>query len=162
MTQLNNIVDELNSLALKLEYDVLPPAVFPSSLYEYDFELKIGKAPQEFWDQYKALVELADGFDLDGFRIYGIEKHGDYENDLFTYNGYKARLDKEAPSLMSDESRYCIEIGSSSLDTYTYDVRYGKWESRDRVQYDNLFISCSNLIDFLAAILAEIREANIQ
>ncbi|MCF2965772.1 hypothetical protein LXP63_21495, partial [Yersinia pestis subsp. pestis] len=39
-------------------------------------------------DQYKALVELADGFDLDGFRMYGIEKHGDYENDLFTYNGY--------------------------------------------------------------------------
>ncbi len=38
MTQLNNIVDELNSLALKLEYDVLPPAVFPSSLYEYDLD----------------------------------------------------------------------------------------------------------------------------
>lgn len=63
---------------------------------------------------------------------------------------------------MDDESRYCIEIGSSSLDTYTYDVRDGKWESRDRVQYDNLFISCSNLIDFLAAILAEIREVHVQ
>lgn len=76
MTQLNNIVDELNSLTLKLEYDVLPPVVFPSSLYEYDFQLKIGKAPREFWDQYKALVEFADGFDLDGFRIYGIENMG--------------------------------------------------------------------------------------
>ncbi|GLR09506.1 hypothetical protein GCM10007905_22260 [Mixta theicola] len=59
---------------------------------------------------------------------------------------------------MIEDDFYCIEISGSSLDTYTYDVRTNKWESRDRQQYQNLFISCDTLADFLQAVLDDIRQ----
>lgn len=158
MTSIKNIISEIRRLADELDYQVYPPVVFPTSLYTYDFGRKIAIAPESFWLQYKAFVELADGFHIDGYYLYGINNHADYKNDLFTFNGFLTNIANEMPSMMIEDDFYCIEFGVSSLDTFTYDVRTNKWESRDRQQHQNLFISCDTLAEFLQAVIDEIRQ----
>ncbi|QKJ87658.1 hypothetical protein PMPD1_2719 [Paramixta manurensis] len=157
MIEMYKIVEELILLSKKHEYDIYPPVTFPEDLYSYNFGRSIGTAPRTFWLQYKAFVELADGFHMNGYYLYGIDNHDYYENDLFSYNTELRRISENASSLMSEDDNYLIQIGASSLDTFTYDVRNGKWQSRDRFQYDNLFISCDTLAEFLAAVLADIQ-----
>lgn len=158
MTEIENVVFEFRKTAEQLDYVVYEPVQFPESLYLYDFGRKVGVAPLTFWEQYKAFVKLADGFHIDGVYIYGIEDHADYENNLFSYNNALADIYNEAPGLLIEEMQYCIEFGSSSLDTFYYDVKTNKWESRDRFQYDNLFITSNTLTEFLDAVLVDIRK----
>ena len=153
-----NIINQFKQLVLENDEKLAPAVVFPDVLYEYDFGRKIGKAPRTFWNQYKNFVEHIDGINIDGCTIYGIENHFHYENDLFTFNGFLTKIACEAPNLMIEEDLYCIEIGGSSLDDYAYDVRTNKWESRDKQQYLNLFISCDTLAEFLQAVLDDIHQ----
>lgn len=157
----DNIINQLKQLIIKRREKVTPAVVFPDELYDYNFGRKIGKTPRLFWEQYKNFVERLDGINIDGCIIYGIKNHFDYKNDLFTFNEFLTKIASDFPGLMIEENFYCIEIGSSSLDTYTYDTRTNKWESRDKQQYQNLFISCDTLAKFLQAVLDDIRQAEI-
>ncbi|MDK1705309.1 YrhA family protein [Serratia rubidaea] len=157
MMIMKDVVDEIKILASQYE-EVIPDGIdFDSSIYNYDFEAKIGKAPRSFWEQYREFVELLDGFDIDGFYVFGLKNHFGYENNIFHFNQKNSEIAKDAPALTFDEYQYCILFGGSSLDIYTYDVRTKKWESRDRFQYDNLFISCNTLTEFLIALTSEIK-----
>lgn len=151
-----SIIDRLKQIVIEHDEKLAPAVIFPETLYDYDFGRKIGKAPHSFWQQYKDFVEHIDGINIDGCRIYSIENHFNYKNDLFTFNGFLTSIANETPSIMIEDDFYCIEFGASSLDTYTYDVRTHKWESRDRQQYQNLFISCDTLAEFLQAVIDDI------
>ncbi|MDU4943574.1 MAG: YrhA family protein [Mixta calida] len=155
------IVNEWKEHAQMMGEELAPAVEFPHQLFNYNFGREIGKAPEIFWQNYKAFVEQMDGFNIDGYCIYGISSYFDYHNDLFYFNNIINDIDKNAPSIMFEESKYCIQFGSSPLDYYTYDIRTHKWESRDMQNHNNLFISCDTLAEFLQAVLNDIRQTEI-
>ncbi|SQJ23015.1 Uncharacterised protein [Serratia rubidaea] len=157
MMIMKDIVDEIKILASQYEEELPCGVDFDTSIYGYDFEGKIQVAPKEFWRQYREFVELLDGFDIDGFCIFGIKSHFEHGRVILDYNRKNTEIAKNSPALTFDDYQYCIIFGDSSMDIYTYDVRTNKWESRDRFQYDNLFISCDTLTEFLMALIPEIR-----
>lgn len=158
MTINKKLIDDLKDIIKGKEGQAFPPAFLSETLYCYDFKRNIGKAPIEFWAQYKEFVAQMDGFNIDGFCIYGISDHPGYKNNLFHANKLLTDMTGENYQLLIEDDLYCIEIGSSSLDDYMYDVRSNMWEARDKFQHDNLFISCHTLEAFLYAVFNEIRQ----
>ncbi|MDX5629320.1 MULTISPECIES: YrhA family protein [unclassified Brenneria] len=155
MTEIEAVVIMLHSLADQLGYPKTPG--YQDPLPYYDFGRKIAIDQPHFWREYGAFVRLADGFEIDGTRICGIES----DEESSEYNRLKDNNDwlTLIPELYDERMDGLIVIGENGTDTFVYDTASQRFEARDRIRIEDAYSSYGTLAELLAELVKRLMDA---
>jgi hypothetical protein len=138
MTDLNNIINKLS---------VLSPAVHPALTLDETEKLNISVVKfisYEIPPEVVEFLKLRNGFDFNGFRIFGhFSKKSMNTDDLLINN----EIRRESGLVMK-----LLFLGDSNMDEYYYNYEAKKYEIRDRYSFE-IFSKFETFVQLIEVIV---------
>ncbi|MBH1930860.1 YrhA family protein [Serratia rubidaea] len=112
-----------------------------------------------FWSEYHPFLKLMDGFDIDGYELYGISNKSADGNEKINIESAN-RLSSKLSNDYDEQLENLVIIGGNGTDIFVCDLQSKKWDVRDRIAIDEAYESHDTFESFLSSVVKTIMENN--
>lgn len=153
----NDIKGLVHSLGVNTSYVIEPG--YTGGIPSINFLGKRRDLIANFWNEYDPFLKLMDGFDIDGYELYGISNKSVDGNEKINIESANS-LSNELSSDYDEQLENLVIIGGNGTDIFVCDLQSKKWDMRDSIAIDEAYESHDSFESFLSSVVKTIMDNN--